>query len=172
MISRTEGLRKPLVWGWTATAALVFLHGTYAWPGLPLRMATQFDVSGRAVSWMDKSSFYLVFFGVGVLLCNALLLIFYRYLEKIPPDLLNLPWKNYWFSDPKRKQIAYQRTALVLSGTGVFTNLILLFCLQIVCQANLPEVFLQISVGQGLSAILVLTIAFLFLIYRAFRPIR
>lgn len=88
-----------------ATAALVKLHLDCT-PDLPARIASHFDMAGRANGWRTKDAFGLgtlpihlgtVFFIVGLI----------SFMHRLPPHLINVPNPEYW-RQPANFQIACQ----------------------------------------------------------------
>jgi hypothetical protein len=67
---------------------------------LPSTVATHFSGSGRPNSWMSASGYirFIIAFGVGLPL--FMVAIFYA-LRWLPPSLINLPRKDFWFA-PER----------------------------------------------------------------------
>jgi uncharacterized membrane protein len=111
------------------TGHLVFLLllaatlGQLAWyyPALPMRMASHFDIMGRADAFMPKDDFVKVQLGaVGLL--SLMFLLVPVLIVRLPAGMINLPNKDYWLAPERRAQ-----TARVIQGHLVgFGNAMLL----------------------------------------------
>lgn len=94
---------------WIALAVLAFLClgfiGLVAGStgALPEKVASHFDISGRADGWMARSNYLLFigFMGIGIALFTAGLC----YVTRFFPDwMINLPHKEYWMAPDRREE--------------------------------------------------------------------
>lgn len=79
-------------------AFLVFSHD------LPGKVATHFDMAGRADGWMSRSEF-LRSFGLFGLLTPLLVPAIMGMLRILPERWLNIPQKDYWMQPGNRGEI-------------------------------------------------------------------
>lgn len=72
------------------------------WTRLPTRVATHFGAAGKPDGWMDKSSAaaLTILLQVGLPLLLIGITAATRYL---PPQLVNIPHRQYWLSAPHRE---------------------------------------------------------------------
>ncbi|HEY9248362.1 MAG TPA: DUF4019 domain-containing protein, partial [Rariglobus sp.] len=73
--------------------------------GLPVRMASHFDETGRANGWMDRTP-YLLLIGVLPGFIAALLAASAWSLKKLPVRLINLPHRDHWLAPERRAATA------------------------------------------------------------------
>src|SRR5437667_366923 len=78
-----------------AAGAAIYFSSYYA--ELPAVVASHFNAQGVPNGWQTKSAFFAVFVGVSVL---AVLVGFGipRIISLMPPELINLPKKQYWLA--------------------------------------------------------------------------
>ncbi|MEM7204725.1 MAG: DUF1648 domain-containing protein [Planctomycetota bacterium] len=91
----------------------------YAARVLPERVASHYDLAGRADGFSDRGTYLATLSGV----CLALVALFalVRWLlPRLPNDLINLPHKDYWLA-PDRRAASLQRIGNCLSWIGVAT---------------------------------------------------
>ncbi|HYL84780.1 MAG TPA: DUF1648 domain-containing protein [Candidatus Angelobacter sp.] len=77
------------------------IHFSYYYPQLPGVVASHFDKHGAANGWQTKAAFFNVFIGVSVL---AVVIGFAipKIIFAVPPQLINLPNKQYWLAPQHR----------------------------------------------------------------------
>ncbi len=93
-------LGEKIFWLLVVAAAL---HMIYYYPLLPDRVASHFNGSGRPDGWTSKTTFFLIYAGVVILM--AIIQITTRLtLAKTPSSLINLPNKDYWLAPERRAQ--------------------------------------------------------------------
>jgi uncharacterized membrane protein len=124
---------------------------------LPEQFATHFDLNGNPNDWSHKGSF-VYFFGGVFLFSNAIMAGLYRWIHRLPDDAINLPHKSFWFADPEKRAMGYERLRIVLSMAGAFTSLVFIFCLHIIFQQAQVVSFFLVSVNVGLVGIALLTV--------------
>jgi len=78
-----------------AAGAAIYFSSYYA--ELPEVVASHFHAQGVPIRWLIKSAFFAVFVGASVL---AVLVGFGipRIISLMPPELINLPKKQYWLA--------------------------------------------------------------------------
>ena len=101
---------------------------------------------------------------------TLLLVILPSLLPKIPDSLINVPWRKYWFSNPKRRVKVFHRLQTVLAFTGAFVNLVYLFVCHIAYQENTKSPFLHIPVDIGVYFILFIAVVFVAGIFLYMKP--
>jgi uncharacterized membrane protein len=97
---------RRIVFGiWFASLAVVVVQAAAAYPEMPDRVATHFDVGGRPNGWSSKPALY-VGWAAHVSAANAIAvavaLLMPVMLSKTP-RLVNLPRKRYWLATPERR---------------------------------------------------------------------
>ena len=94
---------------------------------LPDVVASHFNARGVANGWQTKSAFFAVFVGVSVL---AAVIGFGipRIISAMPPQLINLPNKNYWLApDHLAETQTFLNNYFAWFGCAVFLVIILTF---------------------------------------------
>jgi uncharacterized membrane protein len=133
------------------------------------QIASHFDFEGKPNGSQNKTA-YLIFMLAAAVLLNCLFLALYRWIDRVPSELINIPKKDYWFSTPERKLEAFQKLRGVLSLSGAFLNGVFLFCQQLVYQENAAQPFIRIPMDSAVWFLLALVIAFIFTIFRMTSP--
>ena len=136
----------------------------------PDRIAVQFDLNNKPIRWQDKSGFIKFYLGILLGLNTLLLVILPSFLPKLPDSLINVPWRKYWFSNPKRRVKALHRLQTVLAFTGVLVNLVYLFVCHVAYQENTKSPFLHIPVDIGVYFILFIAVVFVAGIFLYMKP--
>ncbi|MFH1742946.1 MAG: DUF1648 domain-containing protein [bacterium] len=132
----------------TAVSLLLIclLYMAMTHPHLPDRMAVHFNVHGEPDGWSNKSSFF-VWYSLVVVGINVLFLVLLPFLLGVIPDsLINLPWKEYWFSSPERKKQALDRIRVFFYLICAHINAVFLTAYHIVVQENTPDPLFRIPV--------------------------
>jgi hypothetical protein len=125
----------------TARVGIVLLLGVSVAQGivqgadLPDVVASNFDGSGRAHGWMSRAGFLALHFGM-VGLLGALFLVLPVLLVRLPPQLVNLPNRDYWLA-PERRVQTMERLASDLDRFGLATVAFLVWVMDTVIRANL-----------------------------------
>ncbi|PKL83061.1 MAG: hypothetical protein CVV24_06970 [Ignavibacteriae bacterium HGW-Ignavibacteriae-3] len=70
---------------------------------LPDRVASHFNITGRADGWMSKESFLIVELSVIIPLSGFFYAIIH-FLPKFPDSLINLPNKEFWLGEERREE--------------------------------------------------------------------
>jgi hypothetical protein len=100
--------------------AYAAIHFSRLYPQLPAVMASHFNARGAADGWQTKDAFFRVYWGVTAI---AAFLVFAvpALIAIVPPQLVNLPNKNYWLA-PERIAEAhrYLRVWFAWFGCAVF----------------------------------------------------
>ena len=132
MDSRLPKLSFAMLAGYAA------IHFASYYSQLPDVVASHFNARGVANGWQTKSAFFAVFVGVSVL---AAVIGFGipRIISAMPPQLINLPNKNYWLApDHLAETQTFLNNYFAWFGCAVFLIIILTFDYAI--QSNLrPE---------------------------------
>jgi uncharacterized membrane protein len=85
----------------------------YSAPLMPEKVATHFGAGGQPNGWMSRSGHLLVMgaLGLGMPLISVVIALLSRY---IPPGLVNVPNRQYWFSPERREQTSHYITRQML----------------------------------------------------------
>ena len=119
-------------------AGYAAIHFLPYYSQLPNVVASHFDGRGVANGWQTKPAFFIVFVGVSVL-AAVIGFVIPRIISAMPPQLINLPNKQYWLApDQLAETQAFLSNYFAWFGCAVFLLIILTFDYAI--QSNLqPE---------------------------------
>lgn len=137
---------------------LLILFGVqifYYYPQLPNTMASKFGAGGQPISTMSKDIFFLIYGG-------TLLLMFFVFgvmgllIGKIPLSLVNIPNKDYWFSEERKEKSCAVMQVMLLRYNNA-TILLLVVLLQFIIDIH----FAKISPAQFETKFFILLGAYL-----------
>jgi uncharacterized membrane protein len=105
------------------------------WPDLPTQVASHFGPHGDPDGWMSREQFFgtIAAIGGGV---SALLLLLPVLLSFIPPELINLPNREYFLAE-ERRAATLARLAGLTAWLGVSTTALIALVLELSVEANL-----------------------------------
>ncbi len=139
---------------------LAFL-GFLAWTSqqLPERVATHFGTHGEPNGWMPKSSAVMMMggFGLGLPLLFVTLSLLLRF---VPPELVNLPQREYWLA-PEHRDVTYAFISRQLIWLACMLVCFIAACNWLTVQANntapvrMPTDQFLIVLGTFLAALIV-----------------
>ena len=128
--------------------------GTFVWltsAGLPVVVASHFGPGGGANGFMGKGAYTLLM--VGLVVGVPLLMASSTHLVRLlPPQLINLPNKQYWLAPERRDETLEALAALSLRFAAAL-SVFLCFVHWLVVRANatqparLPETWLFVGLG-------------------------
>jgi len=162
-------MHKKLLGVWVVIFLAAIGYFAFTYSGLPEKVASHFDLAGHPNGFQTKDG-YLAFFITMVLFVNGLFSAMYIGIERIPTQLINIPWKAYWLSKPELKSTFFGKIRMFLSLLGIYVNIVFLFTVQVIYQQNVPNPFLTIPLNGGVALILVSAIFFVGLIFVITRP--
>ena len=114
------------------------VHFSYVYPQLPAVVASHFNGRGAANGWQTKQAFFTFFVGVSVL---AVVVGFAipKVIFAVPPELINLPNKEYWLAPERRTETAqFLSTHFAWFGCALYLVIVVVFDYAV--QSNLhPE---------------------------------
>lgn len=97
------------------------LQVLYYYPQLPEQVTSHFNAAGQADDYLSRGAFISIDLVLTFLLGG--LFLFLGWLPpKIPPDLVSLPYKDYWLA-PERREATWERVALYSLLLGILTVL-------------------------------------------------
>ena len=160
---------KKLGWIWFILLTVLLAYFYLEMGGLPDRLAVHFDINGNPNGFQTKSAFVGTF-PLFVLLINAIMAVLCLALKKIPIRFINAPWKNYWSSTTERMIRLNGRMLSLMGWVGLFVNIVFLFAVHAIVQANSQETRFYIPFNAGVFGILVLSFFFLGALFLLFRP--
>ncbi len=125
---------------WLLLALVVASLAQAAWQHarLPERVATHFDLEGKANGWMARDT-HTAFHAGTVLFIATLMFGLARFLPKLPNQYVNLPHREHWLA-PERRVATIKWMAGLLLGLGCICQIVFLFIFQQVYEANLMPV--------------------------------
>jgi len=91
-------MKNALAWICLIAAASIFVVTHIVWLGdLPARVATHFDMAGKANGWMSRKDhgFFMLLFGLGV---PGFAVFMWSLLRRLPPTWVNVPKADFWRS--------------------------------------------------------------------------
>jgi uncharacterized membrane protein len=147
---------------------LVGVRVATVWSELPPRMASHFGASGEPNGWTSREDFFgtVALIGGGT---SALLLFLPLLLSVIPPELINLPNREYFLAQERRADTV-ARLGGFMAWLGVATTALIALVLELSIEANLRQGPLDngaFILGMGVYALAIT--ATLVAVYRAFR---
>lgn len=120
---------------WILTIILIIFQGFHSYAKLPERMATHFNGSGRPDGWSNRDSFYLTFYAI-LLGLNLMLYVMSRFMHRIPPSMVNMPNKQYWFATEERKKVAMDKTRDLLFIVLLMMNVYFAILFEAIARTN------------------------------------
>jgi len=114
------------------------VHFSYYYPQLPPVVASHFGMHGEANGWQPKSAFFAVFVSMSVLV-TVIAFVIPRILTVLPPQLINLPNKQYWLA-PERIAETQEFFSGYFGWLGCALYLVMIFAFEFAVRTNLhPE---------------------------------
>jgi len=108
-------------------AAYAAFHFSSYYSQLPDVVASHFNGRGVPNGWQTKSAFFMVFAGVSAL-AAVIGFVIPRIISAMPPQLINLPNKQYWLSPERLAETqAFLNNYFAWFGCAVFLVIILTF---------------------------------------------
>jgi len=144
-----------VLWAILFLSSILYLIATYE--TMPDRIAVQFDVNNKPIRWQNKHGFFAWHLCL-LLGLNLIFLSIQLYLSKIRDSLINVPWKDYWFSTPERKSTALTMMKTALVYAGVFINFTYLLVYHVIYQENVSGAFPRVSVDTAVYSVLLLSL--------------
>ncbi len=138
---------------------------------LPPVMASHFGPGGTANGFMSKGA-YTALMLAAVIAVPALIALSAQLVRVLPPQLINLPNRQYWLA-PQRREATLQALSSLVLPFAFALVVFLCFVHWLVVRANavqparLPEAPLFV----GLAAFGVVTVLWLFVLFRRFRRV-
>jgi uncharacterized membrane protein len=116
-----------------AVGAAIYFSSYYS--QMPDVVASHFNGHGVPNGWQTKSAFFSVFAGVGIL-AAVVGFVIPRIIAAMPPQLINLPNKDYWLSpEHVTESIYFMSIHFAWFGCALF--LVLIFTFDYALQSNL-----------------------------------
>ena len=120
---------------------LMLLKGLLAWtrayPQLPNRMASHFDIYGRPNGWQPKEAFFLTM-ALAIVATGAIGFLLPRAIAAAPAGLINLPRRDYWLA-PDRREATFRFLRSRFAWFACGALFVLLYAASEAINANLPD---------------------------------
>ncbi len=159
------GAQRKILAALVLAAAIQIIH---YYPLLPYRVASHFDGTGKANSWMPKDGFILVYVSV-IALMAILFNVVPKLIERFPDTAINLPNKKYWLAVERRAE-TFETILRYISAAGNAAIGFMLCVFQLAFRANLgAEQRLSGAIWPLLAVFVVLMIAWTIKFTLAFR---
>ncbi|SRR5665213_22950 len=156
-----------LAWGLVFLAMMGYLF--FIESDLPDRLAVHFDINGNPNGFQSKDAFITTFLCF-IFFINGLFLAMSWGISRLPTEIINLPWKQYWFANEERKVVAFEKLRAVIGLTGIFVCVTFLFTEQVIYQANTKNTFFEFPINAGVVVIGVLAVFFIALVVIITKP--
>lgn len=121
---------------WVFTLIILAIQMFFYYPELPQKMAVHFDLKGNPDGWSSKGSF-LGFYILALVLVNIWLPLMRLILKKFPKQLINMPHKDYWLTDPKRTRYALDVTENMMAMIFSLFNFLFIYIMKYTYDINL-----------------------------------
>lgn len=96
------GLKRAPVTAMVALVAVAIAQFAHYYPILPDRIAVHFGVGG-ANSWSDTRSFMITYGAIEAMIV-VMALVVARILERVPSSAVNIPNRDYWLDEERRRE--------------------------------------------------------------------
>jgi uncharacterized membrane protein len=116
-----------------AVGAAIYFSSYYV--QMPEVVASHFNASGVPNGWQTKSAFFSVFVGVGIL-AAVVGFVIPRIIAAMPPQLINLPNKDYWLS-PEHAAESMQFMSVHFAWFSCALLLVMIFTFDYALKSNL-----------------------------------
>lgn len=153
------------------TLAVVLATGVRVatvWSDLPPQVASHFGAGGEPNGWTTREQFFgtIAVIGGGV---SALLVLLPIVLKLVPPELINLPNREYFLAK-ERRAATMARLGGLMAWLGVATATLIALVLELSIEANLRRGPLDNGAFVACMALYLLSMAItMTAVYRAFR---
>lgn len=117
---------------------LIAFQVFHYYPLLPKFMPGKYNASGQPVSMMSKEAFVGVFVGTYLLLFFVFAVIGVL-AHKLPPSMINIPNREYWFS-PEHHTEGCERLALMMLRFSNITSLFMIVLFQFILDQVMTNV--------------------------------
>lgn len=146
---QNSGLPK-LVYVLLAACGLIYF--SFVYPQLPDSLASHFNASGAATSFMPKSGFFMLFLVVAIFASIPAFLV-PRQMAALPDNKINLPNKEYWLAPEHRAEtMQYLGTQMGWFGCGLLALLLCGFYYAVSANLRPDHTFDSSSFLVGLGA--------------------
>lgn len=153
-------MNRKIAGAWGSIFLTLILYLAAIANSLPDHLAVHFDINGRPNGFQTRSVFITTFFCF-IFLMNGMFLALFFLIERFPAELINIPWKKYWFATEERKTEAFEKLRSVLGLSGIFICAAFLFTEQVIYQQNTSNPWVIIPLNGGIIGILVLSVFFI-----------
>lgn len=135
------GLKRAPVTAMVALVAVAIAQFAHYYPILPDRIAVHFGVGG-ANGWSDTRSFMITYGAIEAMIV-IMALVVARILERVPSSAVNIPNRDYWLAEERRREtIDY-----------VTEQFLWIECLTLAFLVALAQIIFKVNARGGLLAL-------------------
>ncbi|MEO8271064.1 MAG: DUF1648 domain-containing protein [Aureliella sp.] len=129
------------------STVIAIVQNAWYWQQLPVRVATHFGFDGEPNAWMSRNAATAMMLAlqIGLPLFLTGLGASMRWL---PPSLINIPNRQYWF-EPERRESTLQTMRLLTTLIALLTSLFLIWLSHLTFRANMTDGRLPLRDGLG-----------------------
>lgn len=153
-------MEKWLKWLWVGSIVVMIVQMAVSYSFLPERMATHFDLEGNPDGWSSRTSFVLLWVGL-IVIINCWVPLTGKLMTKLPPGLTNLPNRDYWMSEPARREVAIGIVTSMMQGIFLGVNICFILLYQYTIDVNVDgSSDINMWVGIGFAVVVPVFFAF------------
>lgn len=117
-----KGVELTLKYLWISSLAIFAMYGFSAYPSLPERVATSYNLKGVPNGWSPKLGFFILYYSIIYGINFVVIFIVPRSLSKKPASAINIRNKNYWLATDQRKAEYIKLTKTMTFGIALMLN--------------------------------------------------
>ncbi len=131
---------------WPLSNLIVILYALYIFMGAQEPLAIHFDAAGVPNNVVPPGMFLAIILMI-LFTSNLGLIVIYRFVDRLWPGYINIPFKEYWVSSESRQEDGKRMTKDMLSVVGIFVGVIHILCLLAIGDKLSPAIILPIALA-------------------------